>query len=93
MSMYALLQPTEDFEAKLIRGALQTNNNRILTQLICSKEAYEINAIKESFQKCNFFFLTRHVLTLFKEDIYFLNSSIQSGSSNRNSSKYKRRLW
>jgi len=50
--MYALLQPIEEFEAKLIRGAMQTKNSKILTQLVCTKETYEINALKESFQKC-----------------------------------------
>jgi hypothetical protein len=50
--MYALLQPIEEFEAKLIRGAMQAKNSKILTQLICTKESYEIHALKESFQKC-----------------------------------------
>jgi len=52
MCMYALMQPIEEFEAKLIRGAMQTKNSKILTQLVCTKETYEINALKESFQKC-----------------------------------------
>jgi len=60
MSMYALLQPIEEFEAKLIRGAMQTKNYKILTQIICSKEAYEINALKDSFQKCKFYLLLFH---------------------------------
>ena len=64
MSVYALLQPIEEFEAKLVKGAVKTKNNRILLQIICPKEAYEINSLKESFQKSlsfNLFFLNKNI--------------------------------
>ena len=92
MCMYALMQPIEEFEAKLIRGAMQTKNSKILTQLVCTKETYEINALKESFQKCEKLFLSHFMKNLNIFYFFAKFSSVQSGPTNGNSTEHKRRL-
>ena len=49
----ALLQPIDEFEAECLMEAIGTNN-QVLIQLICSKEAHEIEVLNAAFNRSKY---------------------------------------
>ena len=54
----ALLEPTDEFEAKCLRDAIKGagTNEKVLIQTLCPKEAHEIEILKAAYKRCLFIY-------------------------------------
>jgi len=52
-----LLEPTDEYEAKCVRSAMKGlgTDEQVLIQILCSKEAHEVEILKAAYKRCIIF--------------------------------------
>ena len=52
-----MLEPTDEYEAKCVRSAMKGlgTDEQVLIQILCSKEAHEVEILKAAYKRCILF--------------------------------------